>query len=119
LVKLSIPSCQRVTIHILANRIGPPHDVQDLLDSAVAFNAYYGGLLSLVLKTSDRFHDRFIIVDDDVVYHLGASIWDAGNKCWMFSCVNDDAIKTAIIKEWNRAWGAGVQIVPLRREIRK
>jgi hypothetical protein len=61
--------------------------------------------------TSDRFHDRFIIVDNDAVYYLGASIWDAGNKCWTFSCVNDVAIKIAIIKEWNRAWGAGARIV--------
>ena len=35
-------------------------------------------------RTSDRFHDRFLILDD-TVYHLGASLKDLGKKLFAFS----------------------------------
>ena len=36
------------------------------------------------VRTSDRFHDRFLILDD-TVYHLGASLKDLGKKLFAFS----------------------------------
>jgi len=30
-------------------------------------------------------HDRFLIVDNQQLYHIGASIKDLGNKCFTFS----------------------------------
>ena len=36
------------------------------------------------VKECDRFHDRFIIIDD-TVYHLGASLKDLGKKLFAFS----------------------------------
>ena len=36
------------------------------------------------VRTSDRFHDRFLILDD-TVYHLGASFKDLGKKLFAFS----------------------------------
>ena len=36
------------------------------------------------IRTSDRFHDRFLIIDD-TVYHLGASLKDLGKKLFAFS----------------------------------
>ncbi len=41
------------------------------------FNAQYQGLL---VKTRNDFHDRFLIIDDTEVYHIGASIKDAGKR---------------------------------------
>ncbi|MBR4136086.1 MAG: virulence RhuM family protein [Bacteroidales bacterium] len=35
------------------------------------------------VRTSDRFHDRFLILDD-TVYHLGASLKDLGKKLFAF-----------------------------------
>ena len=36
------------------------------------------------VRTSDRYHDRFLIIDD-TVYHLGASLKDLGKKLFAFS----------------------------------
>lgn len=36
------------------------------------------------IRTSDRFHDRFLITDD-TVYHLGASLKDLGKKLFAFN----------------------------------
>ena len=36
------------------------------------------------IRTTDRFHDRFLLIDDNV-YHLGASLKDLGKKLFAFS----------------------------------
>ena len=36
----------------------------------------------LKVAKSNRFHDRFIILDNKEIYHLGASIKDLGKKCF-------------------------------------
>lgn len=36
------------------------------------------------ISTSDRFHDRFLIIDE-TVYHLGASLKDLGKKLFAFT----------------------------------
>ena len=38
----------------------------------------------VAIQESDRYHDRFLIIDD-VVYHLGASLKDLGKKLFAFS----------------------------------
>ena len=48
----------------------------------VAFNNQYGGL---TVKTSTRFHDRFLIIDDKRLYLIGASLKDLGWKCFAFT----------------------------------
>lgn len=37
------------------------------------------------VKTCKNFHDRFLIIDDDAVYHIGASLKDLGKKLFAFS----------------------------------
>jgi len=39
---------------------------------------------------SDKFHDRFIILDKKVLYHSGASYKDLGNKCFAINKIKDD-----------------------------
>ena len=39
---------------------------------------------------SDKFHDRFIILDKKVLYHSGASYKDLGNKCFVINKIKDD-----------------------------
>ena len=46
------------------------------------FNAQYP---SVVIKEFTDAHDRFIILDDEVVYHFGASLKDVGKKWFAFS----------------------------------
>ena len=42
------------------------------------------------VNTSDRFHDRFLILDD-TVYHLGASLKDLGKKLFAFNKMEVEA----------------------------
>lgn len=34
------------------------------------------------LRESNEFHDRFLIIDDELVYHFGASLKDLAKKCF-------------------------------------
>lgn len=42
------------------------------------------------LKSNKDFHDRFLIIDNSEIYHIGASIKDLGNKVFAFSKLNID-----------------------------
>lgn len=53
-----------------------------------AFSSQYG---PLEIKYTDEFHDRFLILDNTILYHIGASIKDAGKKTFEIS-LNDDEI---------------------------
>ncbi|MBR4258226.1 MAG: hypothetical protein IKQ17_04280, partial [Kiritimatiellae bacterium] len=44
------------------------------------FNAQYAN--SLTVKTSDKFHDRFLIIDKTTLIHVGASLNHLGKKCF-------------------------------------
>jgi len=43
----------------------------------------------ITLKTTKDFHDRFLIIDDKEVYHIGASLKDLGKKVFAFSKMQD------------------------------
>jgi hypothetical protein len=38
-------------------------------------------------------HDRFLIIDDTEVYHIGASLKDLGKKWFAFSRIEKDAVR--------------------------
>ena len=59
------------------------------------FNAQYP---TLAVKKTQVFHDRFIIMDGNTVYHIGASIKDAGRKCFGISLINDPGLMTDLLK---------------------
>ena len=45
---------------------------------------------TLKLSYSNKFHDRFIIVDNKDLYHIGASLKDLGKKCFAISKIDDN-----------------------------
>ncbi|MGP1507323.1 MAG: ORF6N domain-containing protein [Sphaerochaeta sp.] len=60
------------------------------------FNAQYP---KLSVKTTTDFHDRFLIIDKTEVYHIGASIKDAGKKSFGITKIEDaDLIKSLLNK---------------------
>jgi toxin-antitoxin system, toxin component, fic family len=60
------------------------------------FNAQYP---KLSVKTTTDFHDRFLIIDSTEVYHIGASIKDAGKKSFGITKIEDkDLIQSLINK---------------------
>lgn len=61
------------------------------------FNEEYNILK--IFKTN-KFHDRFIIIDNREIYLLGASIKDAGKKCFGISKIEDiNIVKEILTKE--------------------
>ena len=52
-----------------------------------------------ILKVSktNKFHDRFIVIDNREMYHLGASIKDLGKKCFGINKIEDKEIIAKII----------------------
>ena len=57
-------------------------------------NEQFGGF---ELKTFNKSHDRFLIIDHNVVYHLGASLKDLGKKWFAFSKL-DNLFVDSILK---------------------
>ena len=60
----------------------------------VNFNAQYP---TLTVKKTQVFHDRFIILDGRTAYHIGASIKDAGKKCFGISILEDPGMVTELL----------------------
>ncbi len=46
---------------------------------------------AIEVKTFTKSHDRFLILDQETVYHIGASLKDLGKKWFAFSCINLNA----------------------------
>lgn len=51
----------------------------------------------LKVAKTNKFHDRFIVVDNKEMYHLGASIKDLGKKCFGINKIEDIEIIEKII----------------------
>ena len=58
------------------------------------FNSQYP---LLEVRYTKVFHDRFLILDKKNVYHIGASLKDAGKKCFGISLIEDDGIVRDIL----------------------
>ena len=51
----------------------------------------------LKISKTNKFHDRFIVIDNKEMYHLGASIKDLGKKCFGINKIEDMKIIERII----------------------
>ena len=51
----------------------------------------------LKVAKTNKFHDRFIVIDNKEMYHLGASIKDLGKKCFGINKIEDIEIIDKII----------------------
>jgi len=58
------------------------------------FNSQYP---ALTIKHTKNFHDRFLIIDNTIVYHIGASIKDAGKKCFAINLMEGKDLVANII----------------------
>ena len=58
------------------------------------FNKQYG---NLHVKYTDKAHDRYIIIDNKKLYHLGASIKDLGKKIFSISELEQKLIKILVL----------------------
>ena len=88
-----------VKVRLLTKLVNGP-----LSAAAKAFNAQHGGLS---MRTSESFHDRFVIVDGRHFYHFGASIKDAGMRVFRLARIDDPSEQKKLMQEFDAAWSSG------------
>ena len=71
-----------VTIFTKANTPLTAQDIQ-------TFNAQYP---TLTVRHTTTMHDRFLIIDNTTLYHIGASLKDLGKKCFAFEILDSSLI---------------------------
>ena len=54
------------------------------------FNEQYS---QLIIEYTSKAHDRFLIIDNKILYHIGASLKDLGKKCFAFEIMDSAWIK--------------------------
>ena len=77
---------KNVKINIITSKSGNRINNKEFTD----FNNQYG---NLTVKISDKFHDRFMILDEKTLYHIGASIKDAGKKAFAITRIDEEEIQ--------------------------
>ena len=58
-------------------------------------------------KENEHCHDRFIVIDNNETWHLGASINHAGKKAFMVNKVNNEEEKSRFLKDLSSWWEYG------------
>ena len=76
---------KNVTVTILTKKI-----TKTMSLDVKKFNSQYP---SIAIKEFTKAHDRFIIIDDKDVYHIGASLKDLGKKWFAFSKLDKSAFE--------------------------
>ena len=77
-----------VTIYTLPNTRLTAQDIR-------SFNAQYP---TLTVRHTTSMHDRFLIIDNSILYHLGASLKDLGRKCFAFELFDAGFISDILAK---------------------
>ena len=65
------------------------------------FEKYNKQYNNVKVKFSSKYHDRFIMIDNKIMYHCGASFKDLGKKCFCISKIENDTILESLLKVIN------------------
>ena len=60
--------------------------------SQIDIKAYIDECGELIIKRDDRYHDRYLIIDNEVFYHVGGSINYLGKKMTQIEMIKDNEI---------------------------
>jgi hypothetical protein len=64
----------------------------------LSLEKYNQQYLPIKIHETKDFHDRFLIIDNNEIYHIGASIKDLGKKCFAFSKMESKELDVLIKK---------------------
>lgn len=67
--------------------------------------------VTVQVRTTTDFHDRFVVLDGTVCVHVGASIKDAGKRACMVSIIEDVGNRDAMLRQLNESWDAGKHVL--------
>lgn len=65
---------------------------------------------NIFAKYNNESHDRYIIIDKNIFYHLGASINTIGKKDFMINKIESTKAKDDKLNEFNNWWQKGIDI---------
>ncbi|MGH7849364.1 MAG: hypothetical protein ACREOP_03620, partial [Thermodesulfobacteriota bacterium] len=68
------------------------------------YEAFKKQRTNIEAKITGRYHDRFIIIDEVDVWHLGTSINNAGNKVFMINKIKDESVRIQFIVDLKAEW---------------
>ena len=51
---------------------------------------------------SDLFHDRYIILDDNIIYHCGSSLNKAGTRIFSINILEETEIKESLLNKMKK-----------------
>ena len=80
----------------------------DFVLEAQKFVAQHGNTIEV--RKTQQYHDRFLIVDSGRVWHLGASIKDAGRKAFALSEFASPAISAGVRTDVENTWNAAIPV---------
>ncbi len=63
---------------------------RQLMQDVEKYNKQYH---NIELKSIKKVHDRFLLIDDKELYHIGASLKDLGSKTFAFSKIDSDSFE--------------------------
>jgi hypothetical protein len=87
-----------IEVYLLTAKVQP-----DFTQEAQRFMEQHTNI-SVEIRRSREFHDRFVIVDEETCWHLGCSIKDAGSKAFMLSQFEDPTNRKTLIDTLNSTW---------------
>jgi len=76
----------------------------DFILEAKKFAAQHGSTVEI--REMQSYHDRFIVVDGNRCWHLGASIKDAGNKGCLISEIEGGSLCAAVRADVDATWNS-------------
>jgi hypothetical protein len=82
---------------------------KDFRLEARKFAAQHGNTIEI--KTTSKYHDRFIVEDKQRCWHIGASIKDAGSKACAFSELLQAELVAFVISNVESEWVAASPVV--------
>lgn len=91
-------------VRVLTSKIPP-----DFANEMKPWRAQYSDT-TLEVRTTREFHDRFIVLDESICWHIGCSIKDAGNKAFMLSKIEDEGNRASLLKQIDESWISGSRV---------
>ncbi|WP_458414889.1 phospholipase D-like domain-containing protein [Schinkia sp. CFF1] len=70
----------------------------------ISFPKFQNERGKIELKTTDKIHDRYLIVDSDKIYLLGSSINNFGNKATTIVPINEPSVMESVINYFKEIW---------------
>lgn len=62
------------------------------------YSKYKKQYSNIQIKINNKIHDRFIIIDNEDLYHCGASFKDLGRKCFAINKIEDKELINILLK---------------------